>query len=73
MASDKNGSRMTVTERDWEHMSTDNRDWLVFSTLKSMDKRLEVIETKSRFDKCWSFLGGVVGGVAAALGIKVGT
>jgi hypothetical protein len=73
MASEKNGNRMTVTERDWEHMTSENRDWLIFSTMKSMDRRLEVIESKSRFDKCWSFLGGMIGGAAAFLGIKVGT
>lgn len=53
-------------------MSAENRDWLIFSTLNSMDRRLEALECRKKYDKCWSFLGGVIGGIAATLGIKWG-
>lgn len=70
--STKNGHRMVLTDRDWENMTPESRDWLIFSTLNSMDKRLEALECRKKYDKCWSFFGGILGGLAATLGIKWG-
>jgi len=63
---------MVLTDRDWENMTPESRDWLIFSTLNSMDKRLEALECRKKYDKLWSFFGGILGGVAAMLGIKFG-
>ena len=49
-------------------MNADQRDWLIFKTLRSMDKRLHRLEI---WNKCFSFAGGFVGGVAAVFGIKL--
>ena len=52
---------------DWEGMNPDQRDWMVFKTLRSMDQRLHKLEI---WNKCVSFAGGFVGGVVAVLGMK---
>lgn len=63
---------MIVNEKDWENASTEQRDWLIFNTLQSLDLRLKYLEKKTFFDKTCSFAGGVIGGIVAALGIKWG-
>jgi len=60
--------RFLVCENeDWEGMNADQRDWLIFKTLRSMDRRLHRLEI---WNKCFSFAGGFVGGVVAVLGMK---
>ena len=61
---------LVVDEKDWKGLDADRRDWLIFNTLKSMDGRLKKLE---RWNRISSFAGGIVGGAAAALGIKVGS
>lgn len=63
---------LVVDEKDWKELAPERRDWLIFNTLKSMDGRLKKIEKRPIMDKCFSFLGGVMGGFFAALGIKWG-
>lgn len=58
---------LVVDEKDWCDASRDQRDWMVFKTLRSMDARLQKLE---RWNKGFSFLGGVIGGFIAALGMK---
>lgn len=55
-------------EHDWEGYTPDQRDWLIFKTLRSMDDRLKKLE---KWNTCMAFAGGVVGGIAAILGIKI--
>ena len=64
---------IVLDEQDWEGMDQEQRSWMVFKTLKSIDSRLSKLENRPLTDKCFAFLGGVVGGFCAALGIKVGT
>jgi len=61
---------LIVDEKDWKGLDPDRRDWLIFNTLKSMDGRLKKLE---RWNKASSFVGGIIGGALAALGIKMGT
>lgn len=70
--SNQSGHRMVLTDKAWENMTPENRDWMIFSTLNSMDKRLESLECRKKYDKCWSFFGGILGGLAATLGIRWG-
>ena len=61
---------LVLDEHDWDDATPEQRDKMIFKTLKSMDDRLKVIEKRPFMDKCFSFLGGAVGGFAAALGLK---
>jgi hypothetical protein len=61
-----------VTKEDWEHMEPKQQGWLMFNAIQSIDGRVEKLEKRPLMDKCFSFLGGVIGGFAAALGIKWG-
>ena len=63
---------IVIDEKEWEHADTEQRDWMTFRTLKSIDARLGKLEKKSFFDKASSFCGGVFGGALAALGFKMG-
>jgi len=63
---------ITFGEKDWEAATPDRRSWMTYETLKSMDARLSKLEKRPLMDKFFSFLGGVIGGFAAILGIKMG-
>ena len=61
---------ITVTEKDWENASADQRGWWTYQTLQSLSDRLSKIERRPFHDKAMAFIGGVIGGFLAALGIK---
>jgi hypothetical protein len=63
---------ITVNEKDWEKNSPEQRDWLIFNTLQSMNERLKTLEKRPVADKCFALAGGIIGGFAAALGLKWG-
>ena len=63
---------LVLNEKDWKQMSPQQKEWATFNTLQSMSERLGRLEKRPVIDKCFSFLGGVVGGAAAFLGIKIG-
>ena len=63
---------LIINEKDWKKMTAEQRDWAVFNTLCRMDQRLSRLEKRPIVDKCFSFLGGILGGAASAFGIKYG-
>jgi hypothetical protein len=66
-----NNGFMVVTERDWEKATPEQRDWYMFNTLQSLNVRLKKLERETVIHKVYAFAGGVLGGVIAALGIKL--
>jgi hypothetical protein len=60
---------LVMDEKDWEEATSEQRDWIIYKTLKSMDARLRKCQ---RRDKVTSFFGGIVGGILAWLGVKIG-
>jgi len=62
---------IVIDERDWEDADDEQRAWMTFKTLKSIDGRLQKLEKKQWFDKACSFVGGVIGGFLAAMGVKI--
>ena len=63
---------MIVNEKDWEIATAEQRDWLIFNTLQSLDNRLKDLEKASWIHRGCAFAGGVFGGICAAIGIKWG-
>jgi len=63
---------LVVDEKDWHDATPEQRDWMIFKTLRTLDERMKKLEKRPIFDKCYSFFGGAVGGFVAALGIKWG-
>ena len=59
---------LVCDERDWSGMTADQRDFMIFKTLRSMDERLQSLE---RWNKALSFAGGMIGGALAAIGIRL--
>jgi hypothetical protein len=70
VADNKIGFDMVVCEKDWEAMPDSQKTWMLFNTLRSIDERLATVEGQSTMHKYLAFLGGVVGGAAAAIGVK---
>jgi hypothetical protein len=61
---------LVLDEKDWEGATPEQRDWMIFKTLKSVDGRLSKLEKRPVADKCFSLAGGMIGGFLAALGLK---
>jgi hypothetical protein len=62
---------LVLDENDWKEATPEQRDWMIFKTLKSLDTRMGVLEKRPMIDKCFSFAGGLIGGALAYFGIKV--
>ena len=60
---------LVVDDKDWEKAEPEQRSWMIFNTLKSMDARLKKLE---RWNVGTSFIGGIIGGAASFFGIKIG-
>ena len=65
-------SYMSIKEKDWEKATEKQKSWMLFNTVQSMDARLKKLEKRPIIDKMFSFVGGVIGGALAFLGIKIG-
>lgn len=63
---------LVVDEKDWQDATPEQRDWMIFKTLKSLDARMSTLECRPFTDKCFAFVGGAIGGFVATLGIKWG-
>ena len=61
-------------DKDWQNVSPEQRDRLIYNTLVSMDRRLKVIEGKKWVNSGCAVIGGVIGGIlfniAKLLGVK---
>ena len=64
-------SYMVITEKDWEQADERQRSWMVFNTMQKMNCRINKLERRPIVDKVWAFLGGIIGGAAAYLGLKI--
>jgi hypothetical protein len=53
---------LVLDEKDWEGASQDQRDWMVFKTLRNMDERLSCMERWGWTKAASMFLGSAVGG-----------
>ena len=61
---------LVINEKDWEKAGPDQRDWMIFNTLQNMDQRLGKLEKRPWIDKACSFVGGILGGAAAFVGLR---
>jgi hypothetical protein len=61
-----------VSKESWDRMKEEDRKWITFDTMQNMNVRLKKLEGRPLADKCFSLAGGVIGGFAAALGLKFG-
>jgi len=61
---------MVINEKDWEKANPEQRAWMTFNTLQSMNSRLEALEKRPLWNKAVAFVGGLFGGAGAALGLK---
>ena len=61
---------IVMDEIDWEGQNAEQRDWLIFKTLKSIDGRLQKLEKMQWTYKAFAAGGGFVGGMVAVFGMK---
>ena len=59
-----------ISKDTWDHMPENQRDWILFDTMQSLTMEVKILK---RWNRVFSFAGGIVGGAATALGIKVGS
>lgn len=59
-------------EKDWQEITPEQRDRLIYNTLVSMDKRLKVIEGRRWVNSGCAIVGGVIGGLMWSLGKALG-
>jgi len=64
-------AHMIVTEKGWQGLSEDERSWLMFNTMQSIERRVTKLEQRKWIDKGLTFAGGVFGGALAYLGINL--
>jgi hypothetical protein len=61
---------IVVCENSWKTATPEQRDEMIYSTMKSVDGRLKKLESKALFNKGVSGVAGLFGGALAALGLK---
>lgn len=64
-------AKMIITKESWANMPDDEKNWLMFNTIQSMDRRITKLEKGTIINKSLTFAGGVIGGIAFWLGIKI--
>ena len=64
-------SYMVITEKDWEKADEKQRSWMLFNTMQNINCRVKKLERRPIVDKVWAFVGGIIGGAAAYLGLKI--
>jgi hypothetical protein len=62
------GNGFIITKDTWERTPQEQRDWIMFETIQSMNDRMKVLE---RWNKAMSFAGGITGGIAAVVVSKL--
>jgi hypothetical protein len=60
-----------MSQDAWNNLSEETRQYEIYRMLSNLDFRMCIMERRPLFEKCLAFLGGVVGGIAATLGIKM--
>ncbi|MGB2809124.1 MAG: hypothetical protein WBC22_15380 [Sedimentisphaerales bacterium] len=60
-----------ISKEQWRGYSSDEREWLTFNYLESIDRRLKKLETRKRFDTGISAIAGVIGGGVAFFASKI--
>lgn len=56
-----------VTKEDWDHMTPEQRDWMVFNAVQSMNVRLNKLENKKWINSGCAVVGGAIGGFLFSL------
>ena len=64
---DENGNGFVVTKETWERMPEEQKSWIMFETMQTVNSRLKKLE---RWNRAFSTGGGMIGGALAWLAIK---
>ncbi len=64
--------KMIINEQRWKEFSDEERSWILYDTMQDINKRVRKLENRKFLDGAKSFAGGVIGGAAAIIGIKLG-
>jgi len=58
-----------ISKESWERMDEEERKWITFDTLQDMHQQLKSLK---RWNKITSGAGGIIGGILAFFGLKLG-
>ncbi len=62
-----------MTEEAFKKMEPAEQGWMLFNGIQEIHKRVIKLEKRSLFNKACSTIGGIIGGAAAFLGLKIGS
>ena len=64
-----------ISRDRWEKTPSPDQTWMMFEMLQAIDQRVRALEAKKTFDErmltLGSIGGGIIGGLATLLGIKI--
>jgi len=63
---------MTIDEDTFKSMPTDDKLWLIFSNYGPLEQRVKKLENRRLWDSAKIVTGSLIGGAAAALGMRWG-
>ena len=65
-------AKMTINEQRWKEFSEEEKSWILFDTLQDVNKRISKLENRKYIHTTKNFIGGMIGGALAVLGMKWG-
>lgn len=67
-----NNIKMVVNKERWKEFSEEEKSWITYDTIQDINKRVKKLENRRLFESAKSFAGGIIGGAAAIIGMKIG-
>lgn len=61
---------MVISKDDFKALPPDDRDYIIYTTVNNVERRVYALEQKRWINRGASFLGGIAGGIIAILGVK---
>jgi len=62
---------LVCDENDWEGLNSEQREWMVFKTLRNIESRISTLEKQSVWHQAAAAAGGVIGGIVSFFTTKV--
>lgn len=65
-------AHMVISKDDFKALPPDDRDYIIYTTVNNVERRVSVLEKRKLIDKGVAVVTGFLGGIAGILGLKLG-